>query len=557
MAVSSDNTAATARELGTLSSTPTTVSDFVGNSDTQDYSRFTIARASDVTLRLNGLSSNANVHLLDSLGRIVTTSQRMGSQSEEILWALDAGAYYARVYQYSGDTNYNLTLSAVMNDNSTAGARELGTIATTPTTASGFVGWADAQDFCRFTVAQSSDVRMQLSGLSANTTLFLTDSQGQTITSQNSYAINVPLDAGTYFARIRVGAGETNYVLSLSAVVNDNTTATARNIGALSATATTVSGSVVSFHPQSVSLADPQDYCRFTIAQPSDVRLRLNGLSWNADLQLLNAQGGVLVNSARIGNATEDIGRALEAGTYYARVTSQSTNATNYNLTLSAVVNDNSIAGARDLGTIGLTPTKFSDVIGNSDTQDYYRFTISQPCEVGLSTSAATASVVTLFDGQGQFITDSSYWGVHAGELRQPLHAGTYFVSVRQINASADIPYGLTIVDRGSDNSIDTVRDLGTLSSTPTTVRDFVGLLDTQDHFRFTLTQARNVRVQLSGLSDDADVQLLDAQGRVVASSIRYGTTSEDFTASLSAGTYFIRVVRFSGNTNYDLTLSP
>ncbi len=139
---------------------------------------------------------------------------------------------------------------------------------------------------------------------------------------------------------------------------------------------------------------------------------------------------------------------------------------------------------------------------------------------------------------------------------QRPSYGSSESLEQRTVLSAQISTIGTATLAAPSDNTIATARELGTLSSTPTTVRDFVGIADTQDHFRFTLTQARNVRVQLSGLSADADVQLLDAQGRIVASSIRCGTTSEDFTSSLSAGTYFIRVVRWSGDTNYNLTLS-
>ena len=97
-----DNSAATARDLGTLAATPTTVSDFVGSADTQDYSRFTIARTSDFTLRLSGLTSDADVQLQNAQGQSVASSMRGGNLSEEISRSLDAGTYYVRVPDQEG-----------------------------------------------------------------------------------------------------------------------------------------------------------------------------------------------------------------------------------------------------------------------------------------------------------------------------------------------------------------------------------------------------------------------------------------------------------------------
>ena len=116
---------------------------------------------------------------------------------------------------------------------------------------------------------------------------------------------------------------------------------------------------------------------------------------------------------------------------------------------------------------------------------------------------------------------------------------------------------GSAVVAAASDNSMATARDLGTLGATPpTTVNDFVGNSDTHDVARFTIARQIDFRLQLSGLSADADVQLLDSQGRTISSSTRGSNLSEDISRSLEAGTYFVRVYQYSGATNYDLTLS-
>jgi hypothetical protein len=60
----------------------------------------------------------------------------------------------------------------------------------------------------------------------------------------------------------------------------------------------------------------------------------------------------------------------------------------------------------------------------------------------------------------------------------------------------------------------------------------------------------------LSGLSDNADVQLLDNSGREVAFSNATGSTSESISSALEAGTYYVRVYPYSGNTTYTLSLN-
>jgi hypothetical protein len=65
-----------------------------------------------VSLNLTGLIANANVELLNSSGGVISSSTAGGNTSESITSQLSAGTYYARVYQFSGNTIYNLSLNA-------------------------------------------------------------------------------------------------------------------------------------------------------------------------------------------------------------------------------------------------------------------------------------------------------------------------------------------------------------------------------------------------------------------------------------------------------------
>lgn len=72
---------------------------------------------------------------------------------------------------------------------------------------------------------------------------------------------------------------------------------------------------------------------------------------------------------------------------------------------------------------------------------------------------------------------------------------------------------------------------------------------DDNDYYRFTLSSRSTLAVSLSGLVNNADVQVLSSAGTVVTdndgfvlSSTNDGTLLEAFTALLDAGTYYIRV---------------
>ena len=105
-------------------------------------------------------------------------------------------------------------------------------------------------------------------------------------------------------------------------------------------------------------------------------------------------------------------------------------------------------------------------------------------------------------------------------------------------------------------NSLPLARNIGNLSSTQT-FSDFIGTADTNDFYRFTLTNNSNFSLTLNGLSGDADVELLDINGNLIQNSTNGGTTADTINRTLNAGTYFARVYPMSGvNTNYSLSLT-
>lgn len=97
--------------------------DWVGNTDTSDVYRFSLSDYSNVTISLTGLSNDADIrlvqdfnnnHIVDS-GEVQSafTSTSGGTSDETISFALHGGNdFYVQVYQYSGDTNYQLQVNA-------------------------------------------------------------------------------------------------------------------------------------------------------------------------------------------------------------------------------------------------------------------------------------------------------------------------------------------------------------------------------------------------------------------------------------------------------------
>lgn len=381
--------------------------------------------------------------------------------------------------------------------------------------------------------------------------------------------------------------------LSLAPPPHGDTLGTATNIGLLIATSSTTgsynaSGSIS-------SSGDPNDFFRFTLGNTSNVTITLTGLTADADLELIRDAdidgvvdtGEVIRGSYAGGSTTESISlQGLGAGSYYARVKSYGTATTNYNLSLSGTVgsgvaseSNNTLSTAFNLNTLNGTRT-FTGFVGSTDTQDFYRFSLGTTTNLGVTLYGlgADADLEIIRDGNhnGTIDTGEVLKGSYSGSTTNEfislagLGTGDYFVRVNRYG-SADTNYSLyfsgdpgTGYASGSDNTLNGATDLGTLNGSRT-YNGWVGTSDVSDFFRFYLGTSSNVNLSLTGLTADADIDLIrDANyngvidsGEVIRYSHNGGTANEEIDfRNLGAGTYFVRVDPWgTANTSYTLNL--
>jgi hypothetical protein len=328
-----------------------------------------------------------------------------------------------------------------------------------------------------------------------------------------------------------------------------NTLATARSVGTLTATQS---------FSDAVGSVDTNDYYSFNVGIQSNLTLSLTGLTANADVQLLNGSGGVITTSAKSGTTSESIASLLNTGTYFVRVY-RSSGDTNYSLSLNATPIDNAgntTATARAVGTLTATQS-FSNWVGSLDTNDYYSFNVGTQSNLTLSLTGLTANAdVELLNSSGAVITTAAATGTTSESITRLLSTGTYYARVYQ--SSGDTNYSLSLnatpVDNAGNNTA-TARAVGTLTATQS-FSDWVGSVDTNDYYSFNVGIQSNLTLSLTGLTANADVQLLNGSGGVITTSAKSGTTSESIASLLNTGTYFIRVYQSSGDTNYSLSLN-
>ncbi len=97
------------------------------------------------------------------------------------------------------------------------------------------------------------------------------------------------------------------------------------------------------------------------------------------------------------------------------------------------------------------------------------------------------------------------------------------------------------------------------LGSQPLVLKDFVGDADQKDCYTFKVVQNTNLNLVLNGLNANADLELFNGRGRVIASSNNANSASESITYSnLDAGQYYVRVSPAvkGENTYYNLSFS-
>ncbi|WOD40809.1 pre-peptidase C-terminal domain-containing protein [Nodosilinea sp. E11] len=567
-----DNSLSTAVNLGTLSGSRS-LSGFVGSTDPNDYYRFNLTAPGDFRLTLNGLSADADVQLLNSSGSVIQSSTASGTTPELITRNLSAGTYYARVFPFSGDTNYNLSLTIDQAGNSLGTARNIGNLSGTRTYTD-FVGSTDPNDYYRFNLTAPGDFQLTLNGLSADADVQLLNSSGSVIQSSTASGttpelITRNLSAGTYYARVLPFSGDTNYNLSLTIDQAGNSLGTARNIGNLRGTRT---------YTDFVGSTDPNDYYRFNLTAPGDFQLTLNGLSADADVQLLNSSGSVIQSSTASGTTPELITRNLSAGTYYARVLPFNGD-TNYNLSLTIDQAGNSLGTARNIGNLSGTRT-YTDFVGNTDPNDYYRFSLSSLSNFNASLTglSANADIRLIQDVNNNGIVDSgdvltsSTRGGNANDALNVarLGPGNYFVNVSQFSGNTNYTLRLSTTPPSPSttpsNLLPVEVNLGALSSATSTRTGAIGDLNTSDIYAFTVGANSNLNAVLTGVGPYADVDIrllrdlngngiVDA-GEEIARSQRGGSANEAINlGALSAGAYFMQVYQYSGNSNYTLSL--
>ncbi len=253
-----DGTILTAQKIGALTAGVKLLQDSVTKeTDDKDFFQFELSANGKVDFLLSNLSSDVDLNLYDSSGKLLHIGWEWGSVDIGYQKTLDAGTYYVGVDYYDGYNkgvtstyDLSLTLSDVSpapepetpvptpnSDGTIATANKLGTLSNGAKLLQDSVTkGTDDKDFFQFELSANGKVDFLLSNLSSDVDLNLYDSSGKSLHNGWEWgSVDIgyqkTLDAGTYYVGVDYYDGYNkgftstyDLTLTLSDVVSPNPT---------------------------------------------------------------------------------------------------------------------------------------------------------------------------------------------------------------------------------------------------------------------------------------------------------------------------------------------
>ena len=611
------DTFATALNLGNLNGQQT-FNGALNVNNLTDFYRFSMPQGGMFSNRFQTKAAETQIDLfreqLDSHGNLQEIPLDTGVATQDVpndgfasgdLAArfLGAGTYVIRVSEQGLDTPYFMAITADYAGNSLKTARDVGSA--TDATFQDFVGnnpspnLSDPLDLYKFKMDAAGQLTATMSLDNTDFTTFkahislIHDANGNGVIDPGdtlvqsgpatTATLTKNLAAGTYFVQVASDLNSSNYHLHLNADYAGSTPGTTRAMGSLD--------TIKTFHDFISASTDKLDEYKFSVSSTRPVFLALSDTDDNGLIELAlykdSNNNGVADPSERVDASIvphfDVITVTADPGSYIVQVKADSAGQGTYQLSAETRPDGagNTLKTAKNLGTInGLTHV--DDYVSDRDTTDFYTFTASAAGTVG-------ASVFTDFGGNVSLglIKDANNNGVvdknellstailassGAKELSHSISAGNYFLRVTSNDVDATVAkYFLSFQTDYAGSTPKTARNVGTLSGSHTfddwASGPFTGAIsDTDDIYKFSLSSTKNFSAKLIGVlgGQDLDLQLFRdknndgmlSANELIASSRHVDSPNEQIQKSLSAGTYFLRVVGVNGETNYHLTLN-
>ena len=215
---------------------------------------------------------------------------------------------------------------------------------------------------------------------------------------------------------------------------------------------------------------------------------------------------------------------------------------------------DNASFAVTISGTISSPTTVYFSTLSGSASYSAgdYAYVVNQP--VTFSPGGATTQYVSVSTNSDTQIEGNEDFrgGVYSAGGSQLASSGyvTLVDKTGAPTATGDTVNGSSISDAGNGTS-----SAYSLTGT-SSITGSVGGSDSGDYYKFVAAGTGTGTFALTGLSQDIDLYLLDSSGSTIRSSDASGSTSENISYSVTAGsTYYVKVDPFAtGVSNYSLS---
>ena len=520
-----------------------------------DYFRISVSRSGSLQVYTSG-NTDTTGRLDNSSGSQMATDSDSGQNTNfRIERSVTPATYYFRVTGQSGSTAGNYMLHVRFSESSTPSAddhgdsRDSATTVAVPSDTAGELTAGDT-DYFRIIVSGSGSLLVSTSGR-LDTTGRLENASGSELASDTdsglgtNFGIEHYVEPGTYYLRVTGQSSSTagSYTFYVRFLEDDhgNSENDATRVGVPSDTA-------------GVLTAGDTDYFRFVVVAPGTLQVYTTG-STDTTGFVENDSVGLSLSDDDAGDRSNfRIERDVVAGTYYVRVTGQSSSTAGIYTLHVRLVEDNHGDSLDDATGIGI-PSDTAGVLTAGDT-DYFRVVVGRSGTLQVYTSGGTDTKGRLEDDFGPTLTFSDDDSGDGSNFRieRSVVVGTYYIRVTGYNSSTVGEYTLHVRFQDPDDHGDS-RNVATGVGIPSETEGVLTAGDT-DYFRIIVGRSGTLQVYTSG-GTDTKGRLEDNFGPTLTFSDDDSGDGSNFRIerSVVVGTYFIQVNGQSSSTAGNYTL--
>lgn len=314
---------------------------------------------------------------------------------------------------------------------------------------------------------------------------------------------------------------------------------------------------------------------------------QLSGLRANLNLEIQDTEGRVLATAQRRGTVAERIQLGnMAAGTYFIRIfrggAAGSVYTCTFNGNRASASRQPAAAAGQSAGDsepnnsrlLASYPGALSEggsvevdgSLAKKDPHDWYCISLPTGGTLTVELNNISADLdLEIQDASGRTLAISDYGGTTAEQIRlQNLSAGDYYVRVHQFGRSisgyklsAALQRAAAADDlQANDSQGEAQRIAGLQPGASTITHGSISASDRQDWYQISVPTGGSITAELSGLTDDLDLEVRDSSGRILGTSTNGSTIGERLSLqTLAPGDYYVRIYGY-GRANSPWQLS-